>query len=390
MNTDTLYSELSQYSLIAAVALVTLTLLIYCVFHMDKFIAGLGNMFKAVGTAVVDTAKYLHKNYTGIKNVIVKALGTRTAFFHFGVLVCMTASVVHGSHLFINKDNVQALNYLLAATFDIGIWFLMQSTIYLKRQGKNAASYFLMIIIIVLCGFSFAANLIYSVQNFEPSAFSQIDASFVPAIEVLQACPPLVIVTLTLVAGIFTKKDLSVEEVSLQQRLEARNQRKLDRLEYRLKLKASRKTLKVQYANMIAQADADAAQVAQGVQVTEVPTAATLAWSFFGVIKKYDTVMLAEATETQQKAIAATGKQVHTGTSAQSPAQPQGHTQSSAQQPQANMFDSSIFGVPYIDADVKTSQHNTDPLQAVPTTPATSEPMTTATGKKRIVRQFKA
>jgi hypothetical protein len=258
MDTQTFVHTLLQYSpyaILGSVSIASIVLVWKSAGHIQQ------SLSKAVSAAGhIQIKSFLEKHFS---------------FFHLMVIVCMLASMIHGSHLFSTVNDIPIVNVLLAAVLDIGIWILMDACIKLKRQGKHFRSFSLLVPIAVLCTVSFIANLVYNIQFHSAADFSNIDTQYVPFLEYLQSCPPLVIVVITIVANVVTKKDIPETEIDLQQQLDQKSKEKLARLEHRLKLKHDKQALQAKYTG-------------SGV------SAQSLAWSFLG-FKKYKVVTPAAA-----------------------------------------------------------------------------------------------
>jgi hypothetical protein len=93
-----------------------------------------------IGKAIGATANALYKNYTSIIKYAREKLLTRSAYFRYGILVCMVVSIIHGSHLFATQENIPILNYLEIAVFDIGTYALVEGLISTRKKGYVLAS----------------------------------------------------------------------------------------------------------------------------------------------------------------------------------------------------------------------------------------------------------
>ena len=232
----------------------TVTSVILVVKNYRQVLTGTGKAFIVVGQAIAVISKAIHANYRSFVDFARSKLLTRGAFFRYAILVCMMMSVVHGSHLFTTQNNISALDFALAATFDIGTWVLMEAMISTRKRGYLGASIGILVSIVIVSSISFLANLAFNAHYYDPSQFSGFDLSGygldTKAVLIgAQSSPPLIIILMTLVAETFIKADIK-EEVTYAQRIWARHQRKIDREEAKLRLASERIKLQQQYKTL--------------------------------------------------------------------------------------------------------------------------------------------
>lgn len=257
---------------------------------------GLAAVIKALCTAIVAIATHLYKNYTSIVTYIKTKLLTRSAYFRYGILVCMVVSVIHGSHLFATKENITILNYLEIAVFDIGTYALVEGLISTRKKGYFVASLLILVAIVAINGISFIANLAYNVHYFDSTQFSDINIfsttisakDFFPF---LQSTPPLIIIVMCFVAELFLQTENEEEAKTFKDRLRNRKQRQIDKLDVELDIKKQRRDLIAKY-----KPEEKAVQVVEKQQ-----QALPVAWSFLGIVKGYQRVTAVQDVDTTKQ-----------------------------------------------------------------------------------------